>query len=940
VANIIEIIVRANAGAAIAALGKVEEGSKRLAVAGAAITGPLALAVKGFQAYGEEIDRANRITGISVERLQMLRFAIEQEHGTLNDLIAATERWAVALTEAADPTSNAARLIEKMGLSVRELRDMKIDESLILFGQALNRVESDTTRSAIAIKMLGGGYKGLMPFLRQSTSDIERNMEMARKLGLVFSDEAVKGAEEFGDRLTELTAGLRGAAMTLGAQLMPFVRELVVEATRAMIAVTGWMKEHPVLTMQILKTAAVLGGLLTAIGGVGVAAAFLIKGLVALRIAVIALANPVIGLTAAFAALLGLGLTRLEAEANRMKQHAEDSRRISDAYIRGIIKDKDLVLRAVRGEASARAEAIKIIEAHGAAQAQQAAMAKFSAEMEEELARVLRGGAGVGAEGISVLERRLDAINTLRDRQMAYAAIMDDTIDRMKAEIAAIETHRTSLAKLLPLAKDENERRTILNQLLQIENDLLIRNNDLKREQTRLTKQLVEETTNQLVADLTKITKMAEEGDVFGLERLRDQLRGAVPDIDFVIDKFKALAVENIGKKMADQFVEVAQAMKRAAEEGDIDAIEALHERYKGMLPDLHILTQQMKEYAEALQAKAMLEREAAIRQREHNEQMEAAQRAIQLYLDMLKRVQIQEEEDLLRAAFEAPGTPKEREAAIKGAWDIVQARREARDQELEHLRTHLQRELELYEGTPEDKLRLRIIGLEKQLLVNGLTEEQQGTIKHEIARTRRELNNLIMEPIDRVVGGIQSAIEQMIVDVATGSKTALGGIVDFARSVGRAIISEVAKAVAQSVVESLRLREVFSSLLSGLKGGGFRGLAGGGLLGFLFGLLGFGFAQGGISPGRLTPVRAAEGWISNRPTLATLSEFNHPEAVIPLKKGKIPVELAGAAGMNVVNIFAWDTETGLQKLYEQGDHLANLMGMQRRMNHPAFRGG
>jgi hypothetical protein len=831
-------------------------------------------------------------------------------------------------------------MIEKMGLSVRELQAMEIDESMILFGQALNRIESDTIRSAIAIEMLGRGYVGLMPFLRQSTSEIERNMEMARQLGLVFSDEAVRGAEEFGDRLTKLTAGLKGAAMTLGAQLMPFVQEFVIDATRAMIAVTGWMKEHPTLTMQILKTAAVLGGLLTVLGSIGIVIPLIIKGLGALRIAVIALANPVIGLTAIFATFLGLRLARLEAEADRMKQRAEDSKRISDAYIRGIIKDKDLVLRAVRGEASARAEAIKIIEAHGVAQAQQAAMAKFSAAMEEELARALRGGAAAGAAGVSALERRLDAINALRDRQMAYAATMDNTIDRMKAEIATIETYRASLAKSLPLAKDENERRAILNQLLQIENDLLIRNNDMRREQIRLTKQLLDETTKQLVIDLTKIAKMAEEGDVFGLERLRDQLRGAVPDIDFVIDKFRAVAAENIGKKMADQFVEVARAMKRAAEEGDIDAIEAFHEQYKGMLPDLHLLTQQMKEYAEALRMKAMLEREAAIKQREHNEQMEAAQRASQLYLDVLKRIQTQEEEDLLRAAFEAPGIPREREAAIKRAWDIVQARREARDQELENLRTHLQRELELYEGTPEDRLRLRIIGLEKQLLVNGLTEEQKGIIEHEIARTRRELDDLIMAPIDRVVGGIQSAIEQMIVDVATGSKTALEGIVDFARSVGRAIISEVAKAVAQSIVESLRLREVFSSLLSGLKGGGFRGLAGGGLLGFLFGMLGFGFAQGGISPGRLMPVRAAEGWVSNRPTLATLSEFNHPEAVIPLKKGKIPVELTGTTGMNVVNIFAWDTETGLQKLYEQGDHLANLMGMQRRMNHPALRGG
>lgn len=53
------------------------------------------------------------------------------------------------------------------------------------------------------------------------------------------------------------------------------------------------------------------------------------------------------------------------------------------------------------------------------------------------------------------------------------------------------------------------------------------------------------------------------------------------------------------------------------------------------------------------------------------------------------------------------------------------------------------------------------------------------------------------------------------------------------------------------------------------------------------------GFAEGGIVPGGLTPVSAANGGIFRAPTLAVIGDNpEREEAVIPLKGGKVPVEI------------------------------------------------
>jgi len=205
-----------------------------------------------------------------------------------------------------------------------------------------------------------------------------------------------------------------------------------------------------------------------------------------------------------------------------------------------------------------------------------------------------------------------------------------------------------------------------------------------------------------------------------------------------------------------------------------------------------------------------------------------------------------------------------------------------------------------------------------------------------EVGSSLTDAMKLALERATRLKDAISSAFSDLFVNLISGAKSFGESFADFFKSIGNTILREISNIVAKSIVRLSGLEDALSNLG---KGKGLGSLGGGGILGMILGAIGLFFGHGGIAPGHLTPIAfAAQGMRTSKPTLAMLSEFGHEEAVVPLKDGKIPIE-GGTGGRLSVNIYAWDTATGMDKLYQQRDFIMDLIGGGRRSNHPAFRG-
>jgi len=129
-----------------------------------------------------------------------------------------------------------------------------------------------------------------------------------------------------------------------------------------------------------------------------------------------------------------------------------------------------------------------------------------------------------------------------------------------------------------------------------------------------------------------------------------------------------------------------------------------------------------------------------------------------------------------------------------------------------------------------------------------------------------------------------RDAFGDMVAESIVEGKSFADALKGFFKDILKSFLSMVARMLAE---------KVFFSLLTGGLGGGGGILSGIGKI--------FGFAKGGIVPGGLNPVSAANGGVFTSPTLAIIGDNPaRQEAVIPMRGGKVPVQLMGNTGNNI----------------------------------------
>ena len=89
-----------------------------------------------------------------------------------------------------------------------------------------------------------------------------------------------------------LMARIQDLSVQLGTVLVPAVTSIVTKLSEVIKKITDWTKAHPGLTEAIVKTGAVIGGLMTALGPILIALPKLITGFQVLKVAFVGLTGP------------------------------------------------------------------------------------------------------------------------------------------------------------------------------------------------------------------------------------------------------------------------------------------------------------------------------------------------------------------------------------------------------------------------------------------------------------------------------------------------------------------------------------------------------------------------------------------------------------------------------------------------------------------------
>lgn len=197
------------------------------AAAGAA-TGALKLAKDVGKTADDLITLSNQ-TGISTQQLQEWDYAMRFIDVDMNTMTSSMARLVRSMDNANKGSKDAVEAFEALGVSWKDSAgnmrsNQEVFSDLI---DALGKIENETERDALAMRLFGRSAQELNPLIKAGSAELARLSQEAHKVGAVLSDDSLEAAGKFDDMMQTLEASTKGLVATLGVAVIPAVSEVV-----------------------------------------------------------------------------------------------------------------------------------------------------------------------------------------------------------------------------------------------------------------------------------------------------------------------------------------------------------------------------------------------------------------------------------------------------------------------------------------------------------------------------------------------------------------------------------------------------------------------------------------------------------------------------------------------------------------------------------------
>jgi hypothetical protein len=217
----------------------------RIAVAGGpfgALVAGAAAAAGGIVAMGkaiadnvEQLDRLAKLTGVGIERLQVLRQVIEEDGGSAESLTG-------ALTNLNRSIATQDPLLKQLGIVTHDTYS-----AFTQLVEILNRSADTAKVTEIAFRLMGKGSADLIGNLGALATRVEKSDERMRKYGALITEETAPASRELDKQLDELSLAWKGLATSM--------QTLVVPAATATVKAFGVIAEGARELVRALSSA-------------------------------------------------------------------------------------------------------------------------------------------------------------------------------------------------------------------------------------------------------------------------------------------------------------------------------------------------------------------------------------------------------------------------------------------------------------------------------------------------------------------------------------------------------------------------------------------------------------------------------------------------------------------------------------------------------------
>lgn len=210
-----------------------------LAAIGTAAAAAFAVMVKSAINTGDELAKLSEQTGISTETLSGFGFAAEQAGINLEELGQRFVNLARRTKEADRGVISYRLSFDALNIQLRDAQgNLRRTEDIFLdIADRFSEMEDGTRKAAIATDLFSNQGTRLIPLLNLGSKGIKDLADQAKGLGIVWTQDAARAAEEFNDQLNVMKRRMTGLATAVATELLPSLNQAAAALTGNALAV-------------------------------------------------------------------------------------------------------------------------------------------------------------------------------------------------------------------------------------------------------------------------------------------------------------------------------------------------------------------------------------------------------------------------------------------------------------------------------------------------------------------------------------------------------------------------------------------------------------------------------------------------------------------------------------------------------------------------------
>ena len=288
---------------------------KPLSAAGAAAAAGIgALAYKSGTA-ADDLNTLSKQTGISTQDLQKYAASADLVDVSVEAMAKANQKLKKNMLAVQNGSKSQTEAFEKIGVSVTDsngnLRDSEeVFQDVIT---ALGKMENETERDALAMKLMGNSASELNPLIADQGETYKKVSDTLKKYNLDYIDQnTLDKANAFNDSLDTMKAIGTVAIQSIGSELAAYLAPALEKAVDLFGRFAEWVGN---LNPKVLAAVGVIGGLVATIAPLLILLgkiAFAISSITGLMasagISFAAIAGPIGIAIAAIAAIIAIGV--------------------------------------------------------------------------------------------------------------------------------------------------------------------------------------------------------------------------------------------------------------------------------------------------------------------------------------------------------------------------------------------------------------------------------------------------------------------------------------------------------------------------------------------------------------------------------------------------------------------------------------------------------